>query len=275
MKKVFAIVKNSFSTLVFCLLFCLESTKLLTLVRLVLSIIPALLTLLTSYMGKILLDLISSSLESEEKRKVFLIYSLLFFGTIILQIILQNASNYVESTHSDILNNKIALKIMQKTTNIDLEYYDSAEYYDQLTVSVRDGQAISSIVWNAISLVSGALRLAAVLAIIIHKNYVYCVVMIFAAIPSAFFSLKMTKETYALSLNQVNQERRKNYLQSITMNKTYATGIRIYHIGQQLIKRYEEIWKSLFSERKKLNRKKAILMAIFSIIPESAVLGMG
>lgn len=220
------------------------------------------------------MDVLSGAQSFSNPGRAVLLLSAGLLGIAALRNALQHISQYVESVHSELLNGQISVSMMRRAVSIDLEYFDNPEYYDRLTTCTQDAAALSYLLWNALSAVSACISFLVSIGLLVGRQPIYGLLMLVAAIPSSIASARYTKQLYELSLDQVNQERRKNYLQSVAMSKPYAQSIRFFHAGERLVKKYQTIWKNLLAERKNINRKRSIITCAFSCLPELVSAGI-
>lgn len=263
-----------FSALRFCFVLCWKTSPLYTCLRLACNVLPSLLSLLATFLGKYILDVLSGAQSFSNPGRAVLLLSAGLLGIAALRNALQHISQYVESVHSELLNGQISVSMMRRAVSIDLEYFDNPEYYDRLTTCTQDAAALSYLLWNALSAVSACISFLVSIGLLVGRQPIYGLLMLVAAIPSSIASARYTKQLYELSLDQVNQERRKNYLQSVAMSKPYAQSIRFFHAGERLVKKYQTIWKNLLAERKNINRKRSIITCAFSCLPELVSAGI-
>lgn len=93
------------------------------------------------------------------------------------------------------------------------------------------------------------------MCVVCRANLLYGVLMIVAAIPSSIAGARYMKLLYHLSLEQINGERQKGYLQAIATSRSYAQSIRFFHAGTRLKEKYQRLWKTMFEARRDMNRR--------------------
>ncbi len=271
MKKQINVIKSLFVTLSYCLSLSWKSSKLYTIIRLLGKIILPVTGILSSFIVKYIIDLLSGTLVVPDKRLmlILLVTSTLLIG--LVSVVVKKTVSYAEGIHNDILERHITLSMMDKSIEADLELFDNPIFYDKFTSVKRDSYATTYILWNALDCISSLITFLSAFIILSTSNWIYGVLMVFAAFPSAIAGQKYTKILYHLGLSQIKDERKKSYLFEVTSSKSYAQDIRLYGIGGMLKKRYTDLWSSVFTEKKKKIKARTILTTFFEFLPELVI----
>lgn len=111
------------------------------------------------------------------------------------------------------------------------------------------------------------------LAIICNGEPLFALIITVSAIPVAIVSHHFTKKNYDLSVKQANEEREKFYYTAISSQKSYSQIIRINKMGEWIKRKYHNLWKKLFLERKQLHKKNYIYDVLVKAIPEIVIGG--
>lgn len=275
-KRLLKNVIESVKILMYCLKLSWNASGVYTMLRMFCSIVPPLMGIMGSFLSKYLLDLLADKLGTGKVPEVFF----LLIGGICTIKILQNLSDkveqYIQIIHNEIMNEKLAMMLMQRSCSADMEYFDNAEYYDKLQASARDSYSIAQILWNAMSFVGACFSFVGVFVVLWAAKPIYALLLTLTAIPHGMIATRYTKTLYNLSMEQINAERKKSYIQGITLEKRYAQDIRLFHIGKLLREKYYNIWKEVFTKRKQVLRKKTVVTIVFSCLPGiiTVVVGM-
>lgn len=252
-----------------------EASAFYTVLRLVGSLLPSLLAVLTSLLGKYLLDLLAGVWMVREpfRATVGLLAGML--AAALCSAALRKAGQYAQTMHEDIMNGMLSLKMMGKASDADIEYFDNPEYYDKMTACMRDISAIGYLIWNAFSAVSAGISFGIIFLVLSRKNAGYSLIILVAAVPASIVSARYIKLIYRLSLEQINGERRKSYLQSLTVDRRYVRSIKLFDVGHYLQEKYQRIWEDLFRERRWISRSWTMVTICLECLPEIAATGIG
>ena len=255
------------SAVKYCVFLAWRSSAFYTVTRIICSLSVPVTTITTAYLGKLVLDCLTGNNTSDAAQTLIVLFSLLM-GVSIVKLVIQRLDQYCQVNHDELLNAKISLIIMEQGLAADISCYDNAEYYNKLTSASRDSGCIPMVLWNAISCFSACVGFVVAFIILSQESPLYGIILLVAGIPSAFTATRFAKSLYNLSLSQIEGERKKSYLNYISMAKDYAQNIRFYNIGEYLKQKYITVWESLFNERRKALRIRAIITGILGCLPE-------
>lgn len=258
-----------------CIVLSWQASPFYTVLRLAGSLFPSLLAVLTSLLGKYLLDLLAGAWAVEEPFRIVLSLLVGMLAVSLGSAALRKAGQYAQTMQEEIMGGMLSLKMMEKASVADIEYFDNPEYYDKLTTCMRDVPAIGYLLWNVLEVLSASISFVTVFLILARENMAYSLIMLAAAVPASIASARYVKLIYQLSLEQINGERRKSYLQSLTIDRAYIKSIKLFGIGGYLQEKYRRIWRELFEERRQINRSRTVLTICLECLPEIAATGIG
>lgn len=261
------------SAVSFCFSLSWRTSPFYTALRLLSNLLPSVIGIVTAWLGKCLLDMLSGAQLGGQREVLLLAAAMLALA--LLRGGVQKAGVYAQSMHEDMIQGELAAYLMEKAIGMDLEYFDDPDYYDKLTACTRDAYAIENLLWNTLSAVSAGISAFLACVVVCRANLLYGVLMIVAAIPSSIAGARYMKLLYHLSLEQINGERQKGYLQAIATSRSYAQSIRFFHAGTRLKEKYQRLWKTMFEARRDMNRRRSILTSLLEFLPEAVAAWVG
>jgi ABC-type multidrug transport system fused ATPase/permease subunit len=268
-------LKTLEDSLLWCLSLAWQTSKFYTIMHIGSEILLPGLAILASFIGKYIINLLAGSWIVGLPGRTLFYFCFSLFLIAILRVALQNLIQYCQSVHSELLNCKISISLMDHALSSDLEYFDNPSYFDKNLSVLRDSKAIVSILWNSLACISSFVSFLAVFLIFSKTNITYSLLMVMAAIPASIASAASTKALYSLSLEQVNAERKLWYYQSISIDRHYVQDLRLFGVAKSLKERYLKLWRQLFSSRQKQTRKWTFLTSLLNWLPEAVVIFVG
>lgn len=232
-------------------------------------------TITATYTAKYLIDLLAGEWVVADATKELLFLFSLLLGIALLRVGTQKAKQYCQVINDELINEKVALMMMEHSLTTDLEYFDDPDYYEKLMSSNRDSAATTTILWNSLAWISACISFCVAIFALAQTNLLYGLFLVAAAVPSSIVSAKYTKMRYALSLDQLNELRKMGYCQNIATNRSYAQEVRLFNASERIISRYKRIWNEYFDKRKNPIKKQSILTAILDCLPELVVIVFG
>ena len=259
--------------LLYCIRLSWRASSLYTLLRLLYELLPPILGLVNSFLGKYVLDSLAGG-ESSHALPQFVLLAGMIVTIRLIQNPLEKSSQYVQMMHNELLGQELSLSLMECATKVDLEYFDNTDYYDKLQAASRDTYAITQTLWNVMSFLGELLSFVAVFVVLWARQPLYALLLVPTAIPYGIASTKYTKSLYQLSMEQMNVERKKAYIQRISLEKQYAQDVRLFGIGSLLQEKYQTLWQEVFGKRRQMIRGKTVLAIFLSCLPEIVLAGI-
>lgn len=258
--------------IIYCFSLSWKSSHLYTSLRLVEKIITPFLGLATAFIGKYIIDIISGDNPSGDKKTTLIILVFLLSAVGIISIVLQKVQEYATSMQDDILKKDISDKMMNHAIQADIEFFDNAKFYDSFSAVMYDMNSVVFVMWNSITCLSSFITFLVTFMILCNVNLIYAIILVVVSVPSVIINKKFTEEIYKISLNQINDQRKLNYIYSVTTGKHYAEDIRLFHIGDMLKEKYLNLWNALYLMRRKTIKKKTIFVIFLDSLPQITML---
>lgn len=274
LSKLKELVSSIVSTTTYCMSLSWKASRLYTLVRLIGRVITPLSAILSAFISKYLIDLLSGAWVPADKMKTLLILLVSTLFLALINAMIRKGTQYCQTMHSEILGKQLSMTIMDKALDVDIEFFDNPAYHNKLMAASRDSHSFVNVLWNVIEHISAYISFVGAFFVLSSSNILYGVAVVLAAFPSAIAGAKYTKSLYKLSLDQLKGERRKAYLQGLTTSRQFSQEIRLFNVGDFLKKRYERLWENLFTERKKMLRKRSIITGVLECLPEITMIGI-
>lgn len=265
-------VVSLWKTILYCLRLSWKSSKYYTLVRLIGNVANPLILIVSSYLLKYILDILSGITSYESKTQGILICLGILLVVKLLSEIIRNCVSYVTSIHNDILQNTISQMMLEKAVDADISLYDNPKYYDSFTAMQRDASALSGILWVGLDCISALVSCAGAFLVLGQKNLLFAIIITVLSIPSAIFTQQYTKLLYQYDLKQITNMRQRNYLFQIGSIKEFAQEVRCYQLGEILKQKYDYLFKFMFYPKKRLLKRRSILTGFFCMLSEITVI---
>lgn len=256
------------SNIVICLNAAWKSSRIYTVIRIIGKILVPLFSLLSTFLLKEILE----SLTGVEGSQYFYELVVILFILSLIQIFINKTISGIEILHNDLLKQLISSDIMNKALDSDIELFDNPNYYDQLTIALQNSDSFNRSFWSTVDCLSAAFTFLVSFVVLTSTNILYGILLTVASIPSAFFSVKYTRELYNVDIEQIKSNREKEYYYRLSTLKEYSQVIRLYDLGKNLSQKYQRIWKAIYSTRKRKISKRYLIDAFLNILPEIVVI---
>lgn len=259
----FALLKS----ILYCIHLSWSSSHLYTILCLLLRTIQPLVNLVNLFVSKRILDILASPDATCSYVILVMCFSIVALAAI-LKIVIEKVMAYVDSNLSENVSKTMTMNIMSIAIHADVSVYDVPKSYDRLEMAVNNKHSVVQILLNVMSMISCIFTLIVAIAMLTYNNFLYSLVLLLSAMPSAVISTCYTKRLYLLDVEQMNKKREQEYYYETATNKDYSLDIRLHNIGEILKNRYELIWKVLFTQKKKHIKRQAMFTIFMTCLSE-------
>jgi ATP-binding cassette subfamily B protein len=221
----------------------------------------ALLPATQAWVGKLIVDgvvaAIQSAQDAEQIRKVF-IYLIIELALFLLSAALSQGRRLIQQLIQLELANRIRGEIIRKALSLELAYFEDADFYDRLQNARREGgykpvELINDtflIVQNTITLISFAL-------LMLRFSPWLVMILLATSIPAFIAEARYSERGFRLLTWRAPEARQVNYLARLLTEDTAAKEIKLFNLGNTLLKRYTTLFDKFFQEDKALALRRA------------------
>lgn len=162
-----------------------------------------------------------------------------------------------------------------KSIEMDLEYYENAEYQDTLRRAQQEAPSRPVKIVNALLQVaqSGLSLIVIGVFLVFTLHWAFFLVLLAAAIPGLWVRARQSKETYELQRRQTALERSAGYMDFTITNEWFAKELRLFDIGGFFSKRSLALRRKLREEKIALAKRRTLREAVTHIFWAGALYG--
>lgn len=230
-----------------------ESAPRLTLVNLGLVIVQAGLPLAALYLTKLIVDALSSAVSSSggggDLSYVFLLIGL----AAVVGLFTAGAgafAGFVTEAQSHMVTDHVLGRLHEKSTAIDLQYYEAPRYYDTLHRAQQEApQRPPQVLQALLQVARSALTLIGVLGLLFGVHWLLPLVLFLAAVPGFFVRYRFADEMYGWQRRRAATERKASYLDRLLVHPMFAKEIRVFGLGDVIAKRFRSLRDRLREEK--------------------------
>jgi ATP-binding cassette subfamily B protein len=246
----------SFFSIKRALPFLWESGRGLVLANIALSICQGLLPLLVLYLLKLIVDALAVALKGAPSEVVFdqvLWLIALVGGGMLFMGFCGALSNLVTRIHSRAVTDHMCSILHLKSLEVDLEYYENAQYHDTLHRAQQEAPAQPRAILEALLQIGkNGLTLIAICGVLWWLHWSIIFVLLTAAIPEFLIQLRYAHERYTWKRRITKKERLAWYLNSMIVRDAHAKEIRLFGLGPTFHQWFEDIQKNFRQEAKNI-----------------------
>lgn len=228
-----------------------KSSKSHTIIRILIVILTAVLPLIPLYLFKLILDAFSTNEPVDIHNVLWIMAAMCLIA--LIQIIIKNISAYNNSIQTDIIADHMASILIKKSLSIDLEFYDSDKYHDQVSRAMAQGGTKPITVLNGVtSFFQSGLTLAVIVVLLFTLHWSIIFILFIITLPVAFVRFKYSEKLIHLQEKQTQDGRVTSYYRSILTGGGTAKEVRMFSFGNYFLDKFLSLAKLLRKERRDL-----------------------
>ncbi len=255
--------------------FVWESAPRWTAASAALLVIEGLLPVAGLYTMKLMLDAVSAALASADplagfNRVAFTVG--LAAGIAVLTSVARTAASLVTAAQSRVVVDHMYDILHAKSIEVDLEYYENAQYYDTLHRAQEQASYRPIQIVNGLTMIfRSTISLLGVVGLLFSFHWSVGLVLLVAVLPNAVVRVYFSRKTFQLQRQYTGDDRKAWYYHWMLTAVDFAKEIRIFGLGPIFIREYQQLRDRLRSLRLKLDIDRSGLELLAQIIANAAV----
>jgi ATP-binding cassette subfamily B protein len=242
----------------------------------ILTVIQGFIPAINLWIGKLIIDNVVAGIGSgREAFAQTLYYLLLLLGINLVSNVISYGSSIIQTLLGDVIAHKINVRVIEKSTSLDLFYYENPEFYDKLSRAQREASHRPlTIISQVFQLLQNSITISSMIVVLLRLHWLAVVLLIVAAIPHLLTQAKYARKGYSLLYSQTQDARKMHYLSYILTSITYFKEIKLFNLGSYLLNRYKKVFRKIYDENSQLVLKKNISAFFVSLISIATYLGV-
>ncbi|MBS5843163.1 MAG: ABC transporter ATP-binding protein [Clostridiales bacterium] len=168
--------------------------------------------------------------------------------------LLSRFDEYINTRYSDELQFYIEGVMIEKTSRMDLSFFDSAAMGDKVRHARSNFNIMTEMTWLVFNIVSEIINIVATLIIVCAYKWWIAIATVILLVPFMIYNKKHTDKRLKMEKEQLRDNRKKDYYNGVFFDNNVQFEIKLNNIGGYFINRYKEVWNKLY----KINKKEDI-----------------
>jgi ATP-binding cassette subfamily B protein len=179
-------------------------------------------------------------------------------GLKILNTLLQQINLVVQKRLNDQLSEKINGDILDKVNQLDLRFFEKAEYYDSLARAQQDAlYRPTEILLYSVQMLQSLLTLIALIVILLQFDPIIFIALFIGAFVSIFGQSRLAAWEFSVLDHQIPETRKLAYLGALITNSGAAKEIRIFGLGNLFRTEYLRLLRKHNEEKLNVAHRRA------------------
>lgn len=145
------------------------------------------------------------------------------------------------------LGQRVNEMILEKALTLELRHFEDSEFYDKLTRARREASSRPlSLVTRTFGLAQNAIQLVSFAAVLARFSPWAVAVLLVAGLPAFLAEAKFSGDAFRLFRWRSPETRMQTYLETVLAREDHAKEVKLYGLGPRLLKRYRDIFRTLY-----------------------------
>lgn len=193
--------------------------------------------------------------------------------------LLSRFDEYINTRYNDELQFYIEGVMIEKTSRMDLSFFDSAAMGDKVRHARSNFNIMTETTWLTFNIISEIVNIVATFIIVCAYKWWIGLATVVLLIPFMIYNKKHTDKRMKMEKEQLRDNRKKDYYSDVFFDNNVQFEIKLNNIGGYFVNRYKELWSKLYKINKKediqhniintgillLNVSSELLVLIFSV----------
>lgn len=251
------------------------TSRALTLTLAVLTIFAGILPAAIAYVGKLIVDAVVAAMNSSDPdTQGVLLLILLEAGIVIAVAACQRGISASQSLLRALLGQRVNVMILEKALTLQLTHFEDSEFYDKLTQARREASSRPlSLVNRTFGLAQNTLSLTSYAVLLFAFSPWAVLILVIAGLPSFFAEAKFSGDRFRLFRWRSPDTRMQMYLESVIAREDGVKEVKLFQLGPRLLQRYQDIFRKLFTEDRKLTLRRDGWGFVLGLISTAAFYG--
>jgi ATP-binding cassette subfamily B protein len=257
--------------------FVWQSAKGWTIANGALVAVQGLLPLLPLYLMKLLVDAVTAGPAAPDKgaalKYVLLLVAFTAAATL-FTFLIDLLGGMVSEWQGYIVADHMNDVILAKSIEVDLEYYESARYYDTLHRAQREASSRPISIVNGLAKIGqNSISLLAIAGLLLSFHWIVAAILFAAVISGTAVRLRYSGSMYRWQRGQTSTERQAGYLNWMLTDSGHAKEIRLFDLGPLFIRRFRDVRRKLRRGLLAIMRRRSIADFMAQTFATAAIYG--
>ncbi|MDE3091515.1 MAG: ABC transporter ATP-binding protein, partial [Chloroflexota bacterium] len=227
------------------------------------TIIGALLPAGQAWIGKLIVDAVVAGMNSHVGSQAGLSTVLPLLAAEFVLIVLQAGNNQARTLAEHILHARLNLdintRIIRKALELDLTYFENAEYYDKLQNARREADYRGlQIVNGGFYLIQNIITLVSFGALLVRFSPLLALILFAATIPAFIAQSRYAELSFRVLSWRAPEARKLSYLEYLMTDYDSVKEIRLFGLGEPLLGRYANLFWTFLQQDQAIAQKRSL-----------------
>lgn len=267
MNKIKTFFSGLFKNVWFGIKTCFLASKFYFSMKLVILMFTTLIPLVNLWLWK---EVLNGIVDFGNSKQTVIVCLVIYLALQLATYLIDQFDNYVQDRYSDELKFYIGEQMMDKTSRMDLSFFDSAKMGDKVRHAKNNFLTMMNMSWLVFDIISAFINVVATLIIVCTYKWWLGLVTLVLLIPFMLYNKKRTERKLQMEKEQLRDNRKKDYYRDVFFNDNVQFEVKLNNIGSYFIGKYKETWRKLYKINKTEDVKHNIINTLIMIVNVSS-----
>ncbi|MEM7573928.1 MAG: ABC transporter ATP-binding protein [Bacteroidota bacterium] len=244
-----------------------------TIWSLLLRLLKAAIPTATLYVGKLIIDEILLIIDVGGSSSFLWQMVGLELGLAILSNLLNRGILLLDGLLGDLVANRTSVEIIRQSSQLDLYFFEQAEFYDKLERARQQTRGRSILLGQIMGQLQDVVTLLFLGVGVLAFSPWLILLLLVAVIPSFVQENYFNQQSYSLTRNWTPERRELDYLRYIGASDTSAKEVKIFGLTNFISERFAQLAHKYYLANRALSLRRAAWGAFFATLSSLAYYG--
>ncbi len=182
------------------------------------------------------------------------------FALLTASFVIGQARSFADHTMNARLTHYIAMRIMHKASELDVQYFEDPAFYDKLQNAKRQAEFRAiSLVTGVFAIIQNVVTLGSFLVIVLAFQPWIAAILFGASIPAFIAQGRYSRLYFRMLTWRAPEFRQLRYLEELMTSDKTIKEVRLFGLATSIIQRHEETFQTYYHEDVAIARKRSLM----------------
>jgi ATP-binding cassette subfamily B protein len=240
-------------------------------INLLCRLISAVLPVVMLWIGKMIIDevVLQMAANIKDMDRLWLLVGA-EFGVAIISDLLSRAISLTDSLLGDQYSIDTSVRIIKKTSELDLDQLEDSEFYDKLERARQQTTGRVGLMSNILTQGQDVIVILSLLAGVVVFEPWLIILLVVSIIPTILHEIKFSGTSYSLARSWTQERRELDYLRYAGASDVTAKEVKLFGLSNYIAERFKVLSDKYYLLSKKLAKQRAGWGSFFNVIGTGA-----
>jgi len=226
------------------------------------------------WIGKMIIDevVLQMAADVKDMDRLWLLVGV-EFGVAIISDLLSRAISLTDSLLGDQYSIDTSVRIIKKTSELDLDQLEDSEFYDKLERARQQTTGRVGLMSNILTQGEDVIVILSLLAGVMVFEPWLIILLVVSIIPTILNEIKFSGTSYSLARSWTQERRELDYLRYAGASDVTAKEVKLFGLSNYIAERFKVLSDKYYLQSKKLAKQRAAWGSFFNVIGTGAYYG--